>query len=198
MSYQELEGKSACACVSRIYYRHLPFRCLDFQPSCLGMAVHPSSCLALVPVGDGALAAAGGLVLQQPWRGYRKPSKLLFLHKMFGWFVMFSFSKTHFPPAVLAREKVQPELGSCCWPPSVQAEGSGELTPTLPSKTLGWSQVLYPNCAVLKQLVQLLLRESYFGMPAFLSQGTGSPERVLDGVDVCMTRDPLKISVRIQ
>lgn len=157
MNYQGLEGKSAYA-LCRIYYRHLPFRCLDL------------SCLALISVGDGALAAAGGLVLHQPWRDCRKPSNLLFLRKMF------DLAYVHFwrliSPQLFWRENVEPGLGFCCWPPSVQTEGSGELRP---AKALGLSQELCPKCAFLKQLVQYLLKESYFGMPVFLSQGTSFP-----------------------
>lgn len=92
-----------------------------------GSAPTASSWLALISVGDGALAAVGGLVLHHPWWGCREPSNLLFLHKMFGWFGIFSFSGTYFPPTVLERETVEPGLGLCCWPLSTDREGWGEL-----------------------------------------------------------------------
>lgn len=175
MNYQGLGGKSAYA-LCRIYYRHLPFRCLDLPLPCSGMALHLKEAVVWLwsQWEMKHWQQQEGLCCISPEGAAENPPTFFSSIKCLVDLAYFHFQRLIFPQLFLETDNMEPELVPAVDLPQYRQRGQ-ESSEFRPAKALVQSQVLFPYCAVLKQLVQCLLRESYFGMPVFLSQGRGFP-----------------------
>lgn len=130
-----------------------------------GFAPRASNCLGLISVGEEHWQQQEGLCCISPEGAAESPPTFFSSIKCLVDLAYFHFWRLIFPSCFGERKRQSLSWVSAQY--TQRGQESSELRP--------WGQVLCPNCAVLEQLVQYLLRDSYFGMSVFLPQGTGFP-----------------------